>query len=261
LSVVKLNENERWDDLLTHDLHIIQSDDVFCFSLDAVLLARFCQVPERGKILDLCTGNGIIPLLLATRTKAQIDAVEIQEKIADMAQRSVRYNRLGEQIKIIQGDLRMLLSSQFPVVIEPASYSLITVNPPYFSLQTGEMSENRYLAGARHEIDCTLEDVVKAAQQLLRVGGRLAMVHRATRMAEVLDRLMQYGLQPKRVCIVYPRKDSPANMVLIEAVKGGKPDLKVMPPLIIHEGKQYTEEIAQIFYGQRTQLHEGGLYK
>ncbi len=237
---------ERLDDLLTCGLHIIQSDEVFSFSLDAVLLAHFCNVPARGRIIDLCSGNGIIPLLLSTRTQSIIKAVEIQPRLADMALRSVQHNRLENQIEVVTGDLRTV--DGWPDV---GAYDLVTVNPPYLPLDRGDISENRYVAGARHELDCTLHEVVKAAALLLRPGGKLAMVHRPARLAEIFQCLAEQHLQPKRLRFVHPRIHAEANMVLIEAVKRGKPEVRLLAPLIVHDADGYSAEVAGWLFGTK----------
>ncbi|CAH0121973.1 MULTISPECIES: tRNA1(Val) (adenine(37)-N6)-methyltransferase [unclassified Paenibacillus] len=242
-----LRETERLDDLLTHDLKIIQSDEVFSFSLDAVLLARFSSVPKHGKVLDLCTGNGVIPLLLSTRTKAAIDGVEIQERVHDMARRSVKLNGLEEQIRIIRGDLR-----EYHQMAGYESYDAITVNPPYMPLRTGDLKVNEYQALARHEIACTLEDVILACKRLIRTGGKVAMVHRPSRLGEIVSLMRRHRLEPKRIRFVHPRIDMEANMVLIEALRDGKPDIRLLPPLIVYnERNEYCEELMQVYYGAR----------
>lgn len=240
---IVLQPGERLDDLMTHDLKMIQSREVFSFSLDAVLLARFCSVPAKGQVVDLCSGNGVIPILLTTRTKLPVTGVEIQPRLADMARRSVALNGLGEQIDIVEGDLKDYASS--------ANISLVTVNPPYMTVaRDQDINENIHYALARHEIACTLEDVVKAGGRLLQTGGKFAMVHRPTRLADIVDTMRRYRLEPKRIRFVHPRPDEEPNIVLIEGVKDGKPEMRVLPPLFVHEPDgAYVEEIRQIFYG------------
>jgi tRNA1(Val) A37 N6-methylase TrmN6 len=237
---------ERIDDLMTHDLRIIQSDDVFSFSLDAVLLARFCSVPSRGKIIDLCTGNAVIPLLLSTRTKASIHAIEIQERLADMAERSVRMNELQNQIQIIKGDLRVAHET-----LGHGEFDLVTVNPPYLPVVNGVQNTNEHFAAARHEIHCNLEEVVTSCAKLVRSGGKVAMVHRPSRLVDIMSLMRQYRLEPKRIRFVHPRVDEEANMVLIEAIKDGKPEVRMLPPVIAFKNKiDYSDELMQIFYGK-----------
>ncbi|MNH91684.1 tRNA1(Val) (adenine(37)-N6)-methyltransferase [compost metagenome] len=245
MQTVPIYDQERVDDLLTHDLHIIQSDEVFSFSMDAVLLARFASVPKYGRVLDLCTGNGVVPLLLTTRTEAQIEGVEIQERLADMADRSVRMNGLEDRIKIRLGDLRDLVSET-----GHGAYDAITVNPPYMPLRAGEIKLNTHQAIARHEIHCSLEEVIQASMRLLRNGGKVTMVHKPQRLGEIISLLRQYRLEPKLIRFVHPRKHMEANIVLIEALRDGKPDMRILPPLIVYqEDGQYCPEIMDIYYG------------
>jgi len=246
---IRLAPSERIDDLLTHGMGIIQSDEVFSFSLDAVLLARFCSIPHRGRILDLCTGNGVIPLLLATRCKLPITGVEIQPRLADMARRSVRLNRLEDQIEIIERDLR-----QYQFEAEPGSYDLITVNPPYLPVKIGQQNRNEHMAIARFEIMCTMEDVVAASSRLVKNGGKVAIVHRASRLAELLSTLRAFHLEPKRLRMVHPRRGAEANMVLVEAIRDAAAEIRVLPPLFVYEGDQYCEELLDVYYGRRTDL-------
>lgn len=251
---ITLWENERLDDLLTKQLKIIQSSEVFSFSMDAVLLARFCTVPKRGKIVDLCTGNGVIPLLLSTRTEAEIVAVEIQERLADMALRNVKINDLQKQIQIVHGDLRTFHWKSYENAAD-----LITANPPYLPVHAGEQNENQYFAAARHEIYCNLQDVVSACSRLVRPGGKVAMVHRPSRLAEIVCTMRQYRLEPKRIRFVHPRNGEEANMVLIEALRGGKAEVRLLPPLIIYKSEdEYCDELLEIYYGQSDQLKESG---
>ncbi|WP_334078062.1 tRNA1(Val) (adenine(37)-N6)-methyltransferase [Paenibacillus sanfengchensis] len=242
-----LYEKERVDDLLTHELGIIQSDEVFSFSMDAVLLARFAQIPGRGNVLDMCTGNGVIPLLLSTRSRANIEGIEIQPRLADMARRSVEMNGLTERIRIREGDLRELAKQKDRPV-----YDAITVNPPYMPLTSGDLKINPYQAIARHEIHCTLEEVIAAAMRLLRPGGKFFMVHKPQRLGEMMTLLRQYRLEPKVVRFVHSRIGAEANMVLMEALRDGKPDVRVQPPLIVYEESgNYCPEIMNIYYGPK----------
>ncbi|MEV2476815.1 tRNA1(Val) (adenine(37)-N6)-methyltransferase [Paenibacillus larvae] len=247
---VPLLPQERIDDLLTHGLHIIQSEEVFSFSLDAVLLARFCTVPNKGKIMDLCTGNGVIPLLLSTRTKAHIWGIEIQQKLADMAMRNVDLNMLQEQLHMIHGDLRHIYQ-----VLGMGQFDLVTVNPPYLPVPTGEKNKNEHVAAARHEIFCTLEDVIVVASKLLRTGGKMAMVHRSSRLVDICFLMRQYRIEPKRIRFIHPRIGEEAMMVLIEGVKDGKPEIRTQPPLIVYnEQNEYCDELMAVYYGERTAL-------
>ncbi|WP_458120594.1 tRNA1(Val) (adenine(37)-N6)-methyltransferase [Paenibacillus sp. Z6-24] len=241
---------ERIDDLLTNNLKIIQSREVFSFSMDAVLLARFASVPPQGRIMDLCTGNGVVPLLLSTRTRAAIEGVEIQERLASMARRSIALNGLEERITIREQDLK-----EMPLTGEHGSYDAVTVNPPYAQLTGSDIKLNIHQAMARHEIGCTLEDVIRTASQLLRTGGKMAMVHRPHRLVDILSLMRTYGVEPKRVRYVHPRVNMEANMVLVEGLRAGKPELRILPPLIVYnENNEYVPEIMDIYYGQKESL-------
>jgi len=242
---IRLEESERLDDLLTHRLRIIQSPQVFSFSMDAVLLARFAGVPPRGRVLDLCTGNGVVPLLLSTRTAARIDGVEIQPRLADMAARSVRLNGLEDRITIVEGDLRTYhMDAGYGV------YDAVTVNPPYMPANTGDRNANPHYAAARHEIHCTLDDVAAACARLVRTGGRVSMVHRPSRLAEIIGTLQRHRLEPKRIRFVHPRADAEANMILIEATRDGKPEVRLLPPLIVYDANgSYVPELLNIYFG------------
>jgi len=246
--VVNLKEDERLDYLLAENLRIIQSPSVFAFSLDAVLLARFVYVPiQKGKLIDLCSGNGVIPLFLSARTKGNITGVEIQGRLYDMAIRSIEYNGLQERLKMICGDIK-----DMPQKLGFGKFDVVTCNPPYFTTPSKEeINPNEHLAIARHEILCTLEDAVKASSQLVRQGGKVAFVHRPGRLIDLITLMRQYRLEPKRIQLVYPKLGKEANTLLVEAIKDGSPDLKILPPLIVYnEADEYTPEIREILYGE-----------
>ncbi|MCD1261908.1 tRNA1(Val) (adenine(37)-N6)-methyltransferase [Paenibacillus athensensis] len=247
---VELLPSERIDDLLTHDLRIIQSDEVFSFSLDAVLLGRFCSVPARGRMVDLCTGNGVIPLLLSTRTRADIWGVEIQERLADMAVRSVRMNGLDGRLHMLNGDLRTIHAT-----LGHGQFDAVTVNPPYLPVVNGEQNGNAHIAAARHELHGTLEDVIAACARLAKSGGKVAMVHRATRLIEIVCLMRQYRLEPKRIRYVHARAGDEAMMILIEGMKDGKPEVRTLAPLIVYtESGEYCQELKGIYYEGRSAL-------
>ncbi|WP_409290913.1 tRNA1(Val) (adenine(37)-N6)-methyltransferase [Peribacillus sp. SCS-37] len=245
----KLKGDERLDYLLAEDLRIIQSPSVFSFSLDAVLLAKFIRVPfHRGNIVDLCSGNGVIPLLLSTRTKGNIIGIEIQERLYDMAVRSIEYNSLPSTIQMIHGDIR-----EIPKEIGFSRYDAVTCNPPYFPTPSQEeINKNEHFAIARHEIHCTLEDAVRVSSQLLKQGGRAAFVHRPGRLLDIVELMRKYRLEPKRLQFVYPKGGKEANTLLIEGIKDGSPDLKILPPLFVYGSNgEYTEEVKRILYGDK----------
>ncbi|SDQ04401.1 tRNA1(Val) (adenine(37)-N6)-methyltransferase [Virgibacillus salinus] len=248
--MVPLYDDERHDYLLANEkMHIIQSPTVFSFSLDAVLLAHFAYVPiKKGNILDLCTGNGVIPLLLSQRTNASIIGVEIQERIIDMAMRNVTLNELGEQISMVQGDLKEMQAE-----LGHSKFDVVTCNPPYFRTpEKTEHNKNEFLTIARHEVYCTLEDVVKACKLHVRPGGKVAMVHRPGRLVDIIALFRKYRLEPKRIQFVYPKQGRDANMLLIEGTRDGKADLTILPPLFIyHDDNTYTKEAEDIIYGRQ----------
>lgn len=242
-----LLDDERLDYLLAEDLRIIQSPSVFAFSLDAVLLARFAYVPlKRGKIVDLCTGNGAIPLFLSARTESAIIGVELQERLVHMAQRSVEYNGLEEQIRIIEGDVK-----EIPARLGVEKFDVVTCNPPYFPAhELSDKNLSEHMAIARHEIHLTLDESVQAASKLLKQGGKAAFVHRSGRLIDIITAMRANRLEPKRVRLVYPKAGKEANTLLIEGIKDGKPDLKILPPLIVYgENGEYTEEVRELLYG------------
>ncbi len=247
--MIELIGDERLDYLLAEDLRIIQSPSVFSFSLDAVLLARFTYVPiQKGRLIDLCSGNGVIPLFLSTRTKGSVLGVEIQERLYNMAVRSIQYNKLEERISMIHGDIK-----EMPKQLGYGKFDIVTCNPPYFPTpDKNEINENEHLAIARHEILCTLEDAIKVSSQLVRQGGKVSFVHRPSRLIDITELMRKYRLEPKRVQFVYPKPGKEANTVLVEAIKGGSPDLKIEQPLFVYnEDNEYTPEIRDILYGKQ----------
>ncbi|MEI5909606.1 tRNA1(Val) (adenine(37)-N6)-methyltransferase [Bacillus spongiae] len=242
-----LKGDERLDYLLAENLRIIQSPSVFSFSIDAVLLANFVHVPiQKGNIIDLCSGNGIVPLLLSKRTNADILGIEIQERLYDMAVRSVEYNGLNDRIQFLKGDIK-----EIPALLGRGKHDVVTCNPPYFKTpQKEQINPNEYLAIARHELLCTLEDVISVTAALLKQGGKAAFVHRPGRLIEIVTLMKKYQLEPKKMRLVYPRMGKEANILLIEGIKNGKPDLRVLPPLYIFEEGNYTEEVQEMLYGK-----------
>lgn len=243
-----LQDDERLDYLLAEDLRIIQSPSVFSFSLDAVLLSRFAYVPiKKGKIVDLCTGNGVIPLFLSARTNAEIIGIELQERLANMAKRSVQYNKLEEQIVIKQADVKGIAEQ-----IGFEKYDVVTCNPPYFPAhEASEKNLKEHLAIARHEIHLTLEEAVGSASELLKQGGKVAFVHRPGRLLDIITAMRASRLEPKRIQFVYPKEGKEANTLLIEGIKDGKPDLKILPPLYVYgENGEYTKEVKEMLYGK-----------
>ena len=241
---INLKENERIDDLQRNGYQIIQDPGRFCFGMDAVLLSGFAKVKEGDNALDSCTGTGIIPILMEAKTKAEkFTALEIQEDSADMARRSVLLNHLEEKIDIVTGDVK-----EADTLFKAASFDVITCNPPYMTGQHGLQNKDEAKTIARHEVLCTLEDVIKCAARLLKPGGNFYMVHRPFRLSEIMVLLHTYKLEPKRMQLVYPYVDKEPNMVLIEANRGGKPRLTVEKPLIVYkEPGIYMPEIYDVY--------------
>ena len=241
---IELKEGERVDDLHRNGFQIIKNGKLFCFGMDAVLLSGFAKVKEQGTALDLGTGTGIIPILLAAKTQGRhFTGLEISPTSADMAARSVLLNDLQEKVEIVRGDIK-----EAGELFAPASFDTVTSNPPYMIGQHGLVNPDLEKAAARHEILCTLEDVVRAAAKLVRPGGSFFLVHRPFRLAEIICTMVKYGLEPKRMQLVYPYVDREPNMVLIEAVRGGKPRMTVEKPLIVYrEPGVYMPEITEIY--------------
>ena len=241
---VELKENERIDDLQRNGYKIIQNPKKFCFGMDAVLLSGFVKVKPGSHVLDLGTGIGIIPILLEAKTQADhISALEIQEESADMARRSVALNNLEHKIAIITGDIK-----EADKIFDAASFDMITCNPPYMIGQHGLTNPDAPKAIARHEILCTLEDVVRSAAKLLKTGGSFCMVHRPFRLVEIITVMTKYRLEPKRMQLVYPYVDHEPNMVLIEGCRGGKSRIKVEKPLIVFQKPNvYTDEMNDVY--------------
>lgn len=242
-----IKSGERIDDLQCKGYSIIQNPKGFCFGIDAVFLANYVRVKPNARVLDLGTGTGIIPLLLAGKTDArEIVGLEIQEESADMASRSVAYNALENRIKIVHGDIKRAAE-----LFSAASFQTITCNPPYMVKQ--EALENPYAPKniARHEILCTFEDVAKATAYLVQPGGSLYLVHKPFRLAEIIYTLKKYKLEPKRMRLIHPYVNKEPSLVLIEAVRGGGVNLRVEPPVIIYqEAGVYTEEVGRMYRGE-----------
>ena len=242
--MINLLPGERLDDLERNGYRIIQNKDKFCFGMDAVLLSGFAEVRQGEIALDLGTGTGIIPILLEAKTQGKhFSALEIQEESADMARRSVALNGLEEKIEIVDGDIK-----EASKIFGKSVFDVVTSNPPYMNENHGLKNPNLPKAIARHEVLCTLDDVVREAAAVLRPGGRFYMVHRPHRLIEIITKLTEYKLEPKRMKFVHPYKDREANMVLIEAVRGGKSMVKLEAPIVVfNEDGTYTEEITGIY--------------
>ncbi len=239
-----MSEFERKDDLQLCGFHIWQDTREFCFGIDAVLLSAFAKVRKGERVLDLCAGNGIVPILLAGKTEAaEIFGLEINPRQVSLASRSISENGL-RHVHVAEGDVKNI-SAVFP----GQTFDVVTCNPPYIA--DGRIQNaSRSRAIARHEVLCTLEDVVRGASSVLKYGGRFFMVHRPDRLTQILETMRKHRLEPAYMRLVHTRKDAPAGLILVEGTKGGGAFLRVMPPLIIYgEDGQYTED-ALLCYGR-----------
>lgn len=241
---INLKQGERLDDLQIKGYRIIQSPGRFCFGMDAVLLSSFAKVKTGERALDLGTGTGILPILLEAKNKGDsYTGLEIQEESADMARRSVQYNHLEDKVRIVTGDIR-----EAAALFGAASFHVITVNPPYMIGDHGLKNENEAKYIARHEVLCTLEDVLRESGKLLGNKGRFYMVHRPFRLAEILSGMSRHRIEPKRMRLVHPYIDKEPNMVLLEGVKGAHPRMTVEPPLVVYnKDGTYTEELLELY--------------
>lgn len=239
-------ENERLDELHRKGYKIIQDPNRFCFGMDAVLLSAFANVRKNEKVLDIGTGTGIIPILMEARYGGDnYVGIEIQEDVADMASRSVKYNNLEDKISIDNADVKDALK-----LYGSGFFDVITTNPPYMTVDKGIVNPNDTKALSRHELSVTLEDIVSISSKLLKNKGRFYMIHRPARLVEIMNVMRKYNLELKRIRMVHPYIDKEANMVLIEAMHDGKPFLKVENPLIVYEKSgEYTKEVMDIYYG------------
>lgn len=237
---VNLKPEERLDDLQVKGYEIIQHPGKFCFGMDAVLLSNFARVKKNEKALDLGTGTGIIPILMTAKTEGEaFVGLEIQEESADMARRSVIHNHLEEKVKIVTGDIKEAAD-----IFGSVSFDVITTNPPYMIGHHGIANPSDTKAIARHEVLCTLDDILSVSAKTLKPKGRFYMVHRPFRLAEILSKMVQAGIEPKRMRLVHPFVDKEPNMVLIEGLRGGNSRMTVEPPLIVYkEPGVYTDEL------------------
>ena len=242
--IIELKSDERLDDLQRNGYQIIQKKNGFCFGMAAVLLSGFARVKQGEKAIDLGTGTGIIPILLEAKYEGEhYTGLEIQDEMADMAARSVALNHLEEKVSIVKGDIK-----EASRLFGAASFDVVTSNPPYMNDAHGLKNPDLPKAISRHEVLCTLDDVTREAARLLRPGGRFYMVHRPHRLIEIITALTKYKLEPKRMKMVHPFVEKDANMVLIEAVRGGKSMIKVEAPIVVYqEPGVYTQEIYDIY--------------
>lgn len=234
------------NDLLGFNKKIVQDTSYFSFSLDSVLLYNFCNVKKSTKMIDICSGNCPIPLMLSTKIDEKIYAVEVQKEIYDLAVESIKLNNLEDKIEVLNMDAKDLCNK-----FETDTFDLITCNPPYFKInEQSKKNDNEIKSIARHEILINIEDIIKISRKLLKNNGNLVMVHRPERLSEIIILMNKYNLEVKRLQFIYPKEDSESNMIIIEASKNGKEGMKIMPPIIVHaKDGNYNKKIEKIFRG------------
>lgn len=242
--MIELKDGERLDELHINNYSIIQHQDKFCFGIDAVLLSDFAKAKHGDLVMDIGTGTGIIPILMSAKTKAQkIFAIDVQVESIEMSARSVEFNGLSDKIILEHVDVNDIFSK-----FKKSSFDVVTSNPPYMNEGGGLLNEHTPKAIARHEILCTLDDIVKASSELLRSKGRFYMVHRPNRLCDIICTLRKYKLEPKIIRFVQPYEGAEPNIVLIESIKDGGAFLKYLPNLIVYNNdRTYTNEIDQIY--------------
>ncbi len=241
---IQIRANERIDDLQYKGLKIIQNTEGFCFGVDAVLLANFADVRKDARVIDLGTGTGIIPVLIAGKTgAASVIGLEIQEPMTEMANRTVLLNNLQDRVKVVQGDIKESVE-----LFGASGFDVVVSNPPYMNHGGGLVNPADMKAISRHELLCTLEDVIKAASKLLKPGGQFAMVHRPDRLVDIIWLMRSYKIEPKYIRFVHPSPYKKANLLLIKGTRGGNPQLKMMDPLYVYDEKgNFSKEIDEIY--------------
>ena len=246
---MELKENERIDDLEYKGLKIIQNKEGFCFGVDSVLLSDFAKgIKKNSKVIDIGTGTGIISLLLCKKTElSKIYGIEIQEDVAEMAKRSIEINNLEDKFEIINTNIKNIFE-----VLEPHQYDVVVTNPPYKKAETGVKSAEKKQLISRHEVECTLEDVIEKSSKLLKDLGEFYMVHRAERLVDIMCLLRKYKLEPKNIRFVHSKAADKPSLILVRAVRAAKEFLKVDKPLVIYrDDGEYTDEILKIYDKKR----------
>ena len=243
---MKTNEEKVINDLVYFkNLKIVQNKNYFNFSLDSILLPNFAPITENTKlIMDLCTGNAPVPMVLTTKTNAKIIGVELQKEIYELAKESIKINKLDNQIELLNENI-----NNIPYIYDTDTFDLITCNPPYFKCnEKSIINENEIKSIARHELHMELEDVFKISKKILKNGGSICIVHRTDRLMEIIDKMKKNNIEPKRIQFIYPKLNSESNLVLVDGRKNGKTGLKVLPPLYVHnQDGSYTKEVLKIF--------------
>ena len=232
------------NDLLGFDLKIVQDTKYFNFSLDSVLLYNFINLKPNMKVIDICSGNCPIPLMMSKKIDNKIYAVELQKEVYELGKESIELNNLKDKIELLNMDAKDLNK-----IFDTDTFDLITCNPPYFKVnENSKKNDNTVKSIARHEIMITIEDIIVLARKLLKNNGSLALVHRPDRLSEIVELMNKYNLSLKKIQFIYPKDNTESNMVLIEATKNGNNSLKVLEPLIIHnENGDYKENIKEMF--------------
>ena len=242
---MELKENERIDDLEYKGLKIIQNKNGFCFGVDSVLLSDYAKkIKNNAKVIDIGTGTGIISLLLCKKTNlSKIIGIEIQEDVAEMATRSIKINNLEDKFEIINTNIKNVFDT-----LEPHKFDAVVTNPPYKKVDTGVKSVEKKQLISRHEVECTLEDIIEKSSKLLKDLGEFYMVHRAERLVDIMCLLRKYKLEPKNIRFVHSKVDEKPSLILVRAVRGAKEFLKIDKPLVIYkENGEYTDEILEIY--------------
>lgn len=243
--MINVKENVINDLVYFNNLKIVQNKDYFNFSLESILLPNFVEItPNTNNIIDFCSGNVPIPLVLTTRTDSKIHAVEVQKEIYELAKETIKINNLEDKIILINKDVKEIYND-----FETDTFDLITCNPPYFKKTNDSIiNENMVKSIARHEILVELEDIIVIAKKLLKNGGSLSIVHRTDRLIEIIDLMKKHNIEPKRLQFIYPKVGKESNLIMIDGRKNGNTGLKVLSPLYVHnEDGSYTEEVLKMF--------------
>ncbi|MCD3195488.1 tRNA1(Val) (adenine(37)-N6)-methyltransferase [Clostridium botulinum C] len=242
-----VKSGETLDDLQLNGIHVIQKKDGFRFGIDAVLLANFAKVKNGDRVVDLCSGTGIVPFIIAGKTKASnITGIEIQRDMTEMANRSTKFNKLQDKIEFICEDLTNINN-----IKKISKADVVTVNPPYKLCNSGIVNPNDKMAIARHEICCNLEDVIIACRTLLKDNKRMYMVHRPDRLADIITLMRKNKIEPKRIQMVHPNTKKPPNIVLIEGQRDGGAFLKWEPPIYVYNDEGGYSDQIQVIYGRK----------
>lgn len=244
---IKLKENERIDDLEIKNMKIIQNKDGFCFGIDSVLLSDFAkEIKDNSKVVDLGTGTGILGILLCAKTNLkEILGVEIQEEVANMAQRSIELNNLKNRFKILNDNIKNIEKNNIDL---KNNFDYVVTNPPYKKLNTGKINENEKKLISRHELTANLDDFIKTASFLLKDKGTLFMVHRPERLVDILEKMRKEKIEPKELKFIYPKINKEPNLILIKGVKNANPFFKIDKPLYVYnEDGNYTDDILKIY--------------